>query len=79
MCVCLGGGGGGGGGGGDDALQPKGGGGGLGEEYSDWLGEGSQWEVAIVLKCGDLRSGAPRTILSYPILPINLLSKMSAS
>ena len=24
--------------------------------------------VAIVLKCGDLRSGAPRTILSYPIL-----------
>ena len=25
----------------------------------------SQWEVVIVLKCGDLRSGAPRTI---PIL-----------
>ena len=28
---------------------------------------------------GDLRSGAPHTILSYPILPISLLSKMSAS
>ena len=25
----------------------------------------NQWEVAIVLKCGDLRSGAPRMILSY--------------
>ena len=37
-------------GGRDDGLELKG-------------GVGRGWEVAIVLKCGDLRSGAPRTIL----------------
>ena len=38
--------------------------------HSTW----SQWEVAIVLKCGDLRSGAPCTHLSYPILSFPYLS-----
>ena len=53
-------------GGRDDRLEPKWGDRAWGEEYSDWLREEErQCEVVIVLKCGDLRSGAPRTILSY--------------
>ena len=43
-----------------------GGGGGGHRGWSIATQGGRQWEVAIVLKCGDLRSGAPRTILSYP-------------